>query len=270
MYAIAMAHLCVTKLRLVSKQIKFIQVNIYKGKYLDALIKFLNEQKPDFVSMQEVASGDIGYFGDKNVNIYEKVLKDTGYFGYFESDQEFSDSPISVTGNAVLSRLPIVSTNHLEVTKFRPMAVEEFADPVFFSKDSHTLVDATVNFEGTKIHILSSHGAWTAPPTDTEETIGGAAKMANYLKSLNEPFIFGIDFNAVIQSKTVGIVNSVAKNLLLESGILQTTHPKIHKIAPRGFLIDFIFTSPEFKLVSVEAPEIIVSDHLPVVATLEL
>lgn len=270
MYTIAMVGLFVAKLWLMSKQIKFIQVNIYKGKYLDALIKFLNEQKPDFVSMQEVASGDIGYFGDKNTNIYEILQRSTGYFGYFESDQKFSDSPNSVTGNAVLSRYPIESTNYLEVSKFRPMTVAEFSDPVFFSRDSHTLVDATVNFEGTKIHILSSHGAWTAPPTDTEETIGGATKMANYLKSLNEPFIFGIDFNAVIQSKTVGIVNRVAKNLLLESGILQTTHPKIHKIAPRGFLIDFIFTSSEFKLLNIEAPEIIVSDHLPVVAILEL
>lgn len=257
------------KLCLMKKQIKFIQVNIYKGKYLDALIKFLNEQKADFVSMQEVASGDIGYFGDKNTNIYEKILKDTGYFGYFESDQEFSDSPISVTGNAVLSKYPIKSTNYLEVCKFRPMTVAEFSDPVFFSKDSHTLVDATVNFEGKNIHILSDHGAWAAPPTDTKETIEGATKIANYLKSLKEPFIFGIDFNAVIQSKTVGIVNCVANNLLFESGILQTTHPEIHKIAPRGFLIDFIFTSSEFKLISIEAPEIIVSDHLPVVAILE-
>ncbi|HLA04031.1 MAG TPA: hypothetical protein VJ065_02220, partial [Patescibacteria group bacterium] len=122
---------------------------------------------------------------------------------------------------------------------------------------------------GRKVSAISWHGAWTAPPTDTDETLRQAKEVANYLKNLKEPFILGCDMNAVIQGKTAGLISQSANNLMMNSQVLQTTHPKIHKIAPRGFLIDYIFTSPHFKLKKLEVPQVTISDHLPVVAELE-
>ena len=79
----------------------------------------------------------------------------------------------------------------------------------------------------------------------------------------------GGDLNAIPQSKTVGNINRVARNLMMDSGILATTNVKIHKIAPRAYLVDYIFTSSHFDLVKLSVPNITVSDHLPVIASIE-
>src|SRR3989338_5019603 len=56
-------------------KLKFVQINIYMGKYLDALLDFLKKEKPDFISMQEVTYGDVNLTGDTNQNLFE-ILKE--------------------------------------------------------------------------------------------------------------------------------------------------------------------------------------------------
>ena len=145
----------------------------------------------------------------------------------------------------------------------------KFNDFKSFTKFPRNLLSAQCVIDGQRIRTISWHAAWTAPPTDTEETLRQAKDVADYLKNLKGPFILGCDMNALPQSRTVGLINAVANNLMMNSGVLQTTQPKIHKIAPRGFLIDYIFTSSHFKLKKLEVPEVVISDHLPVVAELE-
>lgn len=251
------------------KLIKFIQVNIYKGKYLDPLIDFLRQEKPDIVSMQEVAYGDVSYHHDKTINLFEYIKEKTGLDGYFRGDQKFADSSESLFGNAVLTKLPITGFEILSLKKFRPVTLAEFENSAIFPYLARLAVDVMIDVGGRAVHAISWHGAWTAPPRDTKETLKQASMVGSYLKSLTAPFILGTDMNNIPGSKTVEIIESVANNLMTGSQVKQTTHPKIHKIAPKGYLVDYIFTSPDFKLKSLTVPEVLVSDHLPVVAELE-
>ena len=261
---------CVAKLWLMKNQIKFIQVNIYKGKYMDSLVDFLNKEKPDIVAMQEVTAGEVNYFEDKTINTFEYIKEKTGLNGYFYGDLEFVDSSDSLFGNAVLTKHKPVDLKVLSLKKYRPLTLAEFEDSTIWPEISRLAIDATVEIEGINVHAISWHGAWTAPPADTQETLRQAQMVADYLKNLNEPFIVGVDINNVPESRTVGIINSVANNLMAGAGVMQTTHPKLHKIAPRGYLVDYIFVSKDFKVVSLKVPQVTISDHLPVVATLEL
>lgn len=254
------------------KEIKFIQVNIYKGRYLNSLVEFLINEHPDFISMQEVTTNRFNLCPNKQVSVFE-ILKDKlGMHGLFNSDLRLKKDESSVFGNALFSRFEIVKTR-IEILKtFRPVTLKELDgndNNIREQLDRH-LLDASVDFFGNNIHILSWHGAWTAPPTDTDETLKQSKKAADYLKSLKEPFILGGDLNNTINSKTVGLVNRVCKNLMFSCDARQTTQPTIHKIAPRGLLIDYIFTSEDFKLNSIKVPNVTVSDHLPVIAKLEI
>lgn len=240
-------------------KIKFIQINIYKGKYLEELAEFLKQENPDTVSMQEVT-----------VNAFEYLKETLGMDGVYHIDVEYTNAPASRFGNAVLSWFPVKNSKVVVLKKFRPMSKEEFYDSTFLSDLSRHVLDVSLDIDGKIIHALSVHGAWTAPPTDTEESLRQAKIIADHLRSLEDPFVMGGDLNAVPQSKVVGIISKVAENWMLDSGVLQTTHPKIHKIVPRGFLIDYIFTSGDFALKSLNVPDVTVSDHLPVIAELEL
>lgn len=245
------------------------QVNIYKGKYLDALVDFLKREDPDIVAMQEVTYGDVSYYHDKTINLFEYIKGETGLGGYFASDQKFADSPKSLFGNVVLTKLPITDSKVLTLMDFRPVTLAEFEDSSIFPYLGRLAIDVVINVNGRTVHALSWHGAWTAPPVDTQETLRQAGMVRGYLKSLAAPFIIGVDMNNIPGSKTVEIIENVANNLMIGSHVRQTTHPKIHKIVPKGYLVDYIFTSDDFKLISLEVPEILVSDHLPVVAEVE-
>lgn len=251
-------------------KLKVIQVNIYKGKYLSPLVEFLKKEDPDFVLMQEVASGEMSFFEDKNVNVFDVLCEKLGMKGVFKNDALLASDPSSLHGNAVLSKYPIVKSDHVVLKEGAPISDEQFVDPAFFPDFPRGMVDASIDLNGRIIHVLSVHGAWTAPPTDTPETLRQARLISDHLKSLKEPFIMGGDLNTTPDKKVIKIISENAKNLMTDSAVKQTTHPAIHKIAPRGLLVDYIFVSGEFKKISVEVPEIIVSDHLPVVALIDL
>lgn len=249
--------------------IKFIQVNIYKGKYLENLVEFLKGQNPDVVFMQEVCVGAVSLYSDKNLPMFSYIRDKLHLDGVYNSDVKISDSPATRFGNAVLSKLPIVRSQVVILKEFRPITVLEFDDDNVWPKFPRHMLDVTVAIGGDLCHAISCHGAWTAPPTDTQETQRQADLIAGYLRSLgSEPFVMGTDLNMPPESGVIKTISQVAKNLMLGSKIKQTTHPTIHKIAPRGYLVDYIFTSKHFKLRSLEAPLVTVSDHLPVVAKL--
>lgn len=260
-------------------KIKFIQVNIYCGKYLDSLVEFLKREQPDFISMQEVTVGSINLYSDKEVSTFEILKERLGLDGVLSPYIKYLDLPGASFGNAVLGKFPIKQFKTIPLNQSREIMYSEVENAtgeenaeINESRQNlpRELLDVTFDVNGRNIHALSWHGAWTAPPTDTVETVRQASVLAQYLKTIPEPYILGCDSNNVPKSKTILTIDAVSNNLMKGSGILQTTHPTAHKIAPRGYLIDFVFTSPDFKLKSVNVPDVLVSDHLPVVCELEL
>ena len=250
-------------------KLKVIQVNIYKGKYLVNLINFLNSQSPDIIFMQEVTSGEVNLNGDHS-NLFEVLKKELGYEGVFYASATILDKPDTFQGNAVLTRHTIEKSEVIHLNRQSPMTLEVFGNSDFFPDFPRSIVEALIDINGTRMYGLSCHGAWTAPPKDNDENFRQAKLIANHLKQLDLPFVLGGDMNMPPETRVIRTIEKSAKNLMKNSKIVQTTHPTVHKIAPRGYLVDYIFTSGEFKKISITAPEILVSDHLPLVCELEL
>lgn len=250
-------------------KLKFIQINIYHGKYLADLVKFIKAEQPDFVSMQEVTGGKLNLVY-KTGNLVEILKKELSMEAIFNPDIVLSDDPSSFWGNAVFSRHEIAEKKVKILKAFETIREPEIRDENLFDKRPRHILDGRVKIGDFYMHILSWHGAWNAPPHDTEETLRQATLACEYIKSLDEPFILGCDLNATAEQETVKMVGEVAKNWIIGQNVVQTTHPTVHKIAPRGYLVDYIFTSFDFKLVSFGVPQILVSDHLPVVAEFEI
>lgn len=252
--------------------LKIVQVNIYAGKYLEDLVDFLKGENPDFVTTQEVTTNGFNLSGNLKSDLFEVFQANLNMHGVFNGDLKLKGDESSVFGNAVFSKYKIVSKNVVTLKEYRPVSLEELEGIKGNVREliSRHLLDATVVINESRFHIMSIHGAWTAPPQDTVETLRQAKVVADYLKTIKGPFILGGDFNNIPESRTIGIINEVAVNLMINSGVGQTTHPKIHKIVPRGYSVDYIFVSEHFKLKKIEVPDVTVSDHLPVVAELEL
>lgn len=249
---------------------KVIQVNIFKGKYLDSLVDFLKKEDADFVTMQEVSANAANYHKDKTLDLFEFIKEKLHMDGAFFNMVEFSDAPDAAVGNAVLSKYPIINSKKIVMNQYKPITLATYDEPKYFPYFTRSMVDATIDMGQKQIHVLSTHGAWTAPPTDTPEVLRQAKIIADYLRDLGEPFIVGADMNTTPDKQVIKIIENVAVNMITGSPVLFTTHPTMHKIAPRKLSVDYVFTSKEFKRISIEAPVVVVSDHLPVVAELEI
>lgn len=254
--------------------LKFIQVNIYKGKYLDELLEFLKREDADIIAMQEVTIGGFNfYYKDKNANLFEILKKEIGVHAIYHGDLKLKGHPGSFLGNAVFSKFKIVDHQVVVLKKFKPVTLDELdgkgANIIRRQIDRH-LLDATLDVDGRTIHAISVHGAWTAPPIDTEENLRQARLIVNHLNSLgNRPFIIGGDLNMPPNTHVIEMISKVARNLMLDSGVVGTLNPRVHEIAPRNFMVDYIFVSNHFKVKFLKVPEVDVSDHLPVVAQLK-
>lgn len=255
-----------------SRALKFIQINIYKGKYLDELVEFLKEEESDFISMQEVSAGKLNNYESKDVNLFELLSQKLSYKGVFHSDVEILGDPNSSFGNAVFAKWPILDSKVIILNTFRPMTLTEFSsDPAIWASMPRHMLDVVCQVGGVKIHVISIHGRRIAPPVDNPESMRQASLIADHLRSLgDELFILGGDFNMPPETSTITIVSGAATNLMEGSGVSQTLNPAVHELGDRGYLVDYIFTSKHFKLKSLAVPQVTVSDHLPVIAQLEL
>lgn len=254
------------------KIIKFLQVNIYKGRYLAELINFIRREAPDFITMQEVTRAGFNLWEDKAADTFEVIREKIKMDGVYNGDLKLTGEEGSDFGNAVFSKYKIIGKDVVVLKSFRPVTLEELDGASAFEirpQIPRHLLDVQVEYNNVVLHILSWHGAWTAPPVDTSETLRQAKVVADYLESIDGPFILGGDLNNIPGSKTIGLIDNAANNLMSGSGILETTNPKVHKIAPKGFLIDYVFTSKEIKLINIKAPQVTISDHLPVVAEMQ-
>ncbi|HSX19321.1 MAG TPA: endonuclease/exonuclease/phosphatase family protein [Candidatus Saccharimonadales bacterium] len=252
--------------------LKFIQINIYKGKFLGELIDFLKGENPDIISAQEVTAGSLNYCQDKTANLFEGLKNDLGLNGVFHSDIKIVEDENARFGNALFSKYPILDAKIIVLKDFRPVSDFEFVNNTknVWAELPRHMLDTTLDLNGKKIHAISVHGRRIAPPEDDEENLRQAQLMADYLKSLgDEPFILGGDFNMPAGSQTIKKIEGVATNLLEGENVKQTLNPKVHELGENGFDVDFIFTSKHFKKISVEVPQVTISDHLPIVAELE-
>src|SRR3989344_7397434 len=182
------------------RTLKFIQINIYKGRYLNSLLDFLKSQNPDIISMQEVTVGELNLC-DKNLDLFEYFKAELGLNGVIDKVMKPVDSPKSYLGNAVFSKYKIIDSETLVLKTFDDFTLAKFNDFKSFVKFPRNLISAESDLNGQKIRAISWHAAWTAPPTDTEETLRQVKEVAGFLKNIKEPFILGCDMNAIPQSK---------------------------------------------------------------------
>lgn len=252
--------------------LKAIQVNIWHGRFLTALLDFLRAEAPDIVTMQEVAGGAEYDGPDEPVDTYTFLRDGLGYGGALGVTHESVERGVQTyCGNAVLVRGAIRFQRVVWLREPRPGI--DWQRPHVQPDFPRSAMEAEVEIGGRLLRVLSVHGAWTREPVDTPEKLSQAHRLAEHLRSLGDvPFILGIDANMPPQSAVVQTLDAVAHNAVRGSAITRTTHPTIHttvRTKPAGLLVDYIYTSPHFRVVQIDAPEVAVTDHLPVRAVLE-
>lgn len=249
-------------------KIKFLTINIWNGGQLwNPLLKYLKKENPDILALQEV-------YGESNpkqsrsfrsVREFRKELK-YEFNAYTPEVLTSSKNGTVESGNAIFSKFPVLENGNIffdiPYKKFKYEGVKDFR------LQPSSLQEATVLIDGKKVNIFNIHGIWDFHGEDNKRRLKMGDKIVSRIKNKNKVILAG-DFNIKPDTETIGKIEkdliSVFKNELTSTFNM--------KIKGQGFetaAVDMIFVSRDIKVLDHYCPEVDVSDHMPLVAILEI
>lgn len=207
---------------------------------LEATAQVIEDADADIVVLQEVSRGWLVTSGNDQLDWLSKRLDMPYVWGPASTDD--------LWGNAVLSRLPVVSES---LTRYA--ATQNL-------KRSALTVGLEVR-DGFILTVVATH---LDNPAEADGPRSAQLEQLVGILAIDRPTIVAGDFNMTPDDPLIerlidtGLVDTAA-----EAGALDGT-------SEDGRRIDFIFASPEIAVLSAEVIDSDASDHRPVVATLEL
>lgn len=249
--------------------IKILCLNIFEGGLLWPNIEsFVRREKPDILCLQEVCNGDERQpINFQSIKRLKALLPD--YYSYY-SPEIFEIFPQGQGdgGNGIYSRYPISEEKtvflHEEYRKIlRPRREDDFSH---YPKNLQSVV---VNIGVKKLHVCNMHGIWGLDGADTKERLRMSKLIVKEIKG-KKPLVLMGDFNIKPNTKTIEAIEEKLTNVFKDE--LTTSFNLEHKKHP-GYataVVDMFFATKDINIVSKSVPADDVSDHLPLLVTIEL
>lgn len=238
-----------------SQKLKLITVNIEGDNHLDRVMKFLQDEQPDVVCMQEVFADDVPMFQEK--------LQMEGVFAPLarvERDAKVTRLlPRGGWGLCILSRFPLTNVQKEYYAGTKDHTPELFLDP---NNVNRMLLSVTVVKGEQEFCIGTTHFTWTSGGQTTDLQREHVQKLLEIVAQKKDLILCG-DFNAPRGNEIFDRIASRLKDNI-PSDITTTLDQKLHKVSGLMFVIDGMFTTPEYTVSDVRVIEG-VSDHMPVV-----
>lgn len=230
-------------------KLKVVSWNIWYGKFFDEILDFLKSEDADVVCLQEIVAKK-----DDSKNTATEIAKKLGYKHFvFDFALEIEKEGEKLDwGNAILSKLPISKseTHPLSSGAFRRIALE--ARIKTYDK----------SFQVVTTHLIHTHQQDSVIQNEQTD------KLIELLP--NGSTILTGDFNALPQSYPIKKTSEVLVNTNNEETPTFSLYPEGCCPDKMKYRLDYIFISSDIKLTSFEVGNSKGSDHLPVVATLEI
>ncbi len=123
------------------------------------------------------------------------------------------------------------------------------------------------------LNICNVHGnARPGDKLDNPDRLRQSQLIIDYFKNLTGPKIIGGDFNLDINTKSVSMFEDHGFRNLIKEFNIPTTRNKIawDQYVDKQLYADFLFVSPDVKVVNFSVPNLLISDHLPMILEIEI
>ncbi|MBS3905156.1 MAG: hypothetical protein KGZ39_07510 [Simkania sp.] len=242
--------------------LRLFNLNIYRGKCIDEIISFINEQKFDIVHLQEVVGKSFSYPG---VDCFAEIEKHTGLRGELFTMWHHKGHESGHCGNATFFKSSLKLKESLE---YRTKPFLEMEDPDLYPTEDHPKGALFLRFEtgGKEFWCINAYLAWGPTPFDEPYKVRDAELLAKQIVSLQHPFVLSGDFNVVPETKVVKLLEPYGRNLTCEYGFSNTLNPHMHKakhLFPKGLAVDFVFVHPNIQVHEYKKLDAVeLSDHI--------
>jgi endonuclease/exonuclease/phosphatase family metal-dependent hydrolase len=254
--------------------IKIISLNLWHGgRLFDQVTQFLEDQQADIMLFQEVYNGTDQNLARRfqTVSLLKKLLPNHAHiFSPAILDLRKKEGSIE-NGQLLLSKFPIISSGSI------------FFDIPFGEYDHDAIQDFTnfpalmqvvrVKIDNRIFKLMNVHGPVNYDGTaDTDRRLKMKAAILEQIKN-EEPIILSGDFNVRPQTQTIRDIEQKLKNVFKDELITSFNLKRKDLKNEPGFadaVVDMMFVSPKIKILKKSCPQVDVSDHLPLIATLDV
>jgi len=252
--------------------LKFLTLNVYHGFLIDKVVSFLKKEAPDIVHLQEVYDGKNKNLSAnfRTLTILKKELN-YPYFSFYPLFAVREKKSIVPQGNLTLSKFPIIGSK----TTFFNGGYQVFDFEGWLDKKDYRFVpkgilETSIKIKNSVISTLNIHGLWGFDGKDNPQRFKVLKLVQVMVKNKTRVILAG-DFNLSPNTKFVKTLEQNLTNVFQDK--LKTTFNVKRKQMPGNWansVVDMIFVTNNIKVVDKRQPDIDVSDHLPLVATLTL
>ena len=238
---------------------------LYKEK-TDNILALVKEINPDILCCQEateVTTGSNINPGRKLPAELSKVLQ--ADYRYFDVIPRVENQPASM-GNAIVSKFPITSS--------RSMLVQKGGDDVSYSAQNRGYLEVSLEVDGIALTVGTTHLSYVDWFVETEARSKEADKLMDCIRDNDKKFIITGDFNSAPDSSTIKKLEAILKPAGPDHE-QPTFSTKFFKhndfvVNELEWRLDYIFTTPDVKVLSSRILETEYSDHLPILAEIEI
>lgn len=267
---------------------KIVFLNIWGGKTYEPLMAFLRAaaDDTDFFCLQEIFDsperGRTVSWGGR-ADIYKDlcaVLPDfTPYYAIsvhdFDGDLK-TDFPLS-HGIAIFTRKDVAILSQGDFL----ISGENWQGPGTSEIFPHKFQYVRFEKDDVPYTLANVHGvAFPGDKRDTPERLAQSQKIIDFLASERGKKILGGDFNLMPDTESIRMIERAGmpphppmdgggmRNLVTEFSVTDTRGAIAHAQYPPSnlqYFADFAFVSPDIRVSSFAAPELEISDHLPLI-----
>jgi endonuclease/exonuclease/phosphatase family metal-dependent hydrolase len=258
--------------------ITFVCLNLWPiADLFPEIIQFLRSVRPDVLAIQEVYAGTDPNLPAKFRAFSELKQQLNLPYGEFAPAflEAFPDKKIE-QGNAVISRFPIQAKK--TVFFDYPHRERLGGDQSEFETTPRNLQHVEILLkesekESKSLQVFNTQGIWGVDGADSERRLAMSQIIVQQVLPEVEngsSTILAGDFNIQPNTQTIKAIEAHLKNIFKDE--LKTTFNMKQKTNPgyASAVVDMIFVSPNLKILDHSCPSVDISDHLPLIARLEI
>lgn len=243
-------------------QISILQWNIWYKEDIRNIAKFLLKHPADVICLQELtiqSTPDTGHAPDY-------IAKQLGYQHFYKEINLGKDQGEINIANGIFSRYPITNTKWEWINTATGTG--------HYDDEYRAYIEVTLDVNGHEVAIATTHMSYTNAFESTPRKEQEADKLVAILKTKKQNFVFTGDLNAPPGAPTI---NKVSEHLVnvgpVSAKKTWTTKPFSYdgfEETELNWRLDYIFATKDIKTVSAEIMKTDYSDHLPILAQIEL
>lgn len=251
-------------------------LNIWNGgKLWEPLVAFLRQEQPDILAVQEVflnPSPD----APKQERTVESLQAEIHlpYASFAPAFLNIHAGREMEKGNAVLSKFPVTAGPTLFYDE--PYGPTDDSGEVGqdYSHIPRNLQHVKILLPGDdsaarQVFVFNTQGIWGTDGKDTPRRLSMGEKILTAVQGCTPAIVCG-DFNVDQKSETMRRLSESLHNVFGEE---RTTSFQLEYKSDPGYttaVVDFLFTTPDIRVVASSSPQAMISDHLPLVMSFEV